>query len=288
MLLVSLVGEQPAPNLLSARALRPEVSILVCTERTKKIAERLRGLLLPICPCGICIVDGYNIAAAQLQLTSYIDDYDHIAALHFNVTGGTKPMSLAAFMLAKARNAPFSYFQTEGNRSRLLSYGWRGEKVELTSDQELAVTISIDDYLQLYLGEYESGPPREEFERQVYATFQQTSEIECLTSVRPKGLSALEVDFVLRCGNQIGVGEAKRKGAKSGIDQINAVADPRYLGTYIHKFLFSGTTLDINNRELAKAYNITLIELPTYKPPGEFSNDEQAKLVIQVLTRMKP
>lgn len=40
----------------------------------------------------------------------------------FNLTGGTKPMSLAAFLVAFQRKAPFVYFQTEGGHSLLFHY----------------------------------------------------------------------------------------------------------------------------------------------------------------------
>jgi len=39
--LILLVGEQPLPNLLPTRRINPELVVLVHTDRTKEIAERL-------------------------------------------------------------------------------------------------------------------------------------------------------------------------------------------------------------------------------------------------------
>lgn len=63
-------------------------------------------------------------------------------------------------------------------------------------------------------------PPRNEFEQEVYQALQEISDLEILTGVRPQEMEALEVDFVIHLGNQVGVIEAKTKGAKPGIDQI--------------------------------------------------------------------
>jgi len=113
------------------------------------------------------------------------------------------------------------------------------------------------------------------------------SDMEILTSVRPQGLEALEVDFVIRLGNQVGVIEAKTKGAKSGIDQIQAVAEQRYLGTYVAKFLVSGKQVDRNNKNLAQAYKIEVIELPSYADTGRLNEGDQQALNQQVLERLK-
>lgn len=286
MILISLIGEQPAPNLLPTQHLQPQESLLVCTGRTQKTAERLKKVLAPICSCRIHPIDGYSIEAAQKELGAVVQQHYDDQTCVFNLTGGTKLMSLAAFLLAQERKASFVYFQSEGNRSRLLTYRWRGNQVELVTDEELSHTISLDEYLHIYLDRYEVGSPRDQFEQEIHAVFKELPDIECFTSVKPQGLAALEIDFVLRCGNQIGICEAKRKGAKDGIDQINAVAEQRHFGTYVHKFLCSGRELDKNNLALAKAYNITVVELPSYGRDGILDAGDKANLAKTILGRM--
>ena len=44
-LLVSLVGEQPIPNLLVMRQLQPQKHLLVYTQKTEAVARRLRQII---------------------------------------------------------------------------------------------------------------------------------------------------------------------------------------------------------------------------------------------------
>lgn len=278
--MVLLVGEQPAPNLLPVRHMRPDTVVLVYTDGTCRVATNLRALLEPGIKCLLCPVQPFEITytSGKLQsfLTSEASDYE----LVFNVTGGTKPMALAAFGAAQSMGAQMVYLQSEGGRPRLFSYHFQGQRLVLTGEAELGDRISLDEYLRMYLGQYTSGEPRNDFERQVAGTLRSTQGVdEVLTSVRPQGLGALEVDFVVRCGNQIGIGEVKSKGAKDGIDHLNAVCDPRFLGTYVRKFLVSATALDTNNKDLAAAYGIEVVELLSFAQTRRLDAQDQERLV---------
>ena len=138
----------------------------------------------------------------------------------------------------------------------------------------------------MHLRTYEVGEPCNEFERQVREALQSHPQLEVLWSVRPQGQAALEIDFVVRLGNQIGVGEVKTKGAKSGIDQINSVTEQRYLGTYVRKFLVSGKEVDRNNKNLAKAYRVKVIELPSFTELGTLGEQDRRHLVKTVVAQL--
>jgi len=285
--MILLVGEQPAPNLLPTRRLKPDMAVLVLTDRTQRVAENLATLLKHVCHCLPCPVDPYEIPKIHDELENFLSNNLSEYAFTFNLTGGTKPMVLAAFCLAKMYSSPFVYFQTEGNRSLLYHYAFDGDKIILEGSDDLSETISLDDYLRLHLGDYETEAPRNAFEQQVLETLAATPGIaEVFTSVRPKNLGALEVDFAVRCGNQVGIGEVKSKGAKAGIDQINAVADPRYLGTYVHKFLVSAHPVHPNNLDLAEAYRIAVIELSSYGETGTLDPADGEKLGQTVVRRL--
>jgi len=284
--MILLVGEQPAPNLLPTRRLKPDVALLVYTGRTQQVAKNLEKLLRPICPCWLCPVPPYDILGFQAQVKECISDKLAKYDLIFNLTGGTKPMALSAFELARANGAPFIYFQTEGNHSRLYHYTFEGGNICQKKVEELTDSITLADYLKMYLGAYDTGNPRDEFERQVEEELRAHPRLELLWGVRPQGLAALEIDFVTRLGNQIGVGEVKTKGAKSGIDQINSVAEQRYLGTYVKKFLISGKRVDRNNKNLAKAYRIEVIELLSYSEIGVLNVEDRQKLAKTVFTQL--
>lgn len=284
--MVLLVGEQPAPNLLPTRRLKPDVAVLVYTDRTRRVAENLKKLLELDCNCLLCLVHPYNIPEILDEMRRFLFDNLSNHAFSFNLTGGTKPMALAAFRLARMHGAPFVYFQTEGNRSQLYRYTSDGDEIHLERVEDLPDTITLDDYLRMYLGSYETGEPRNDLERQVLETLQSISDLEVFWSLRPQRLDAQEVDFVVRLGNQVGVGEVKTKGAKSGIDQISAVAEQRYLGTYLRKFLISGKPVDWNNRNLARAYRIEVIELPSYSEIGVLNAEDRQKLTETILTQL--
>jgi hypothetical protein len=138
----------------------------------------------------------------------------------------------------------------------------------------------------LYLGTYETGSPRDPLEEQVFSELQATPGLEILTCVRPKGLGALEVDFAVRFGNQIGIGEVKSKAAKKAIDQLNAVAHPNYLGTYVRKFLVSAHPVDRNNLELAEAYRMQVIKVPSYTEAGILDAKDRQSLTRRVVQRL--
>ncbi|GIW90412.1 MAG: hypothetical protein KatS3mg109_0844 [Pirellulaceae bacterium] len=286
--LILLVGEQPLPNLLPTRHINPAMVVLVHTDRTEEIAKRLKGLLSA--EKLLCQVEPYDLLKIKQTLQDFLSRQiaESEYQLLFNLTGGTKPMSIAAFRVASRRKAPFVYFQTEGGRSLLYHYQFTDQgEVILEKQEEISQTIDLDDYLRAQVGNYTTEDLRDDFEREVHRALQKIPGLEIFTSVRPLGLEALEVDFVVSLGNQIGVIEAKKKGAKSGIDQIQAVAEQRYLGTYVAKFLVSGKHLDRNNKNLAQAYRIEVIELTSYASNRGLSEDDQNALKQRVLERLR-
>jgi hypothetical protein len=284
--IVLLVGDQPVPNLLPTRHLKPDVAVLLHTDRTRRVAENLARLLEPGVPCLLCPVCPYDVPEILSNLQRFLSEKVPDHGLTFNVTGGTKPMALAAFSLARVYDKPFVYFQTEGNCSRLYHYAFATDGIRAEGVEDLPETIILDEYLRAYLGSYETGGPRDEFERQVSEVLNSASELEVCWSVRPQGLDALEIDFAVRLGNQVGVGEVKTKGAKAGIDQINAIAEQRYLGTYVRKFLISGRPVDRNNLNLAQAYSIKVIELLSYSEHGILDGNDRRKMVQTLRTHL--
>jgi hypothetical protein len=285
--MILLVGEQPAPNLLPARYLGPDLAILVHTDRTAGVARNLKSLLEPRIRCEMCKVPPYSITDAFIQLDKCLATKASGHEYVFNLTGGTKTMVLATFDLAHRLDSPFVYFRSEGNQSLLYRYRIaKGGIVQESQPEEIGETITLSDYLKMYLGEYTEGPPRDPLEGEVKDVLDSIDGLEVKYSVRPSGMEALEVDFIVRFGNQVGVGEVKRKGAKKGIDQINAVADPRYLGTYVKKFLISGKEVDRNNRNLAKAYRIKVVELPSFLQRHRLSEADRQKLKEAILSEM--
>jgi hypothetical protein len=292
MILISLIGEHPIPNLLPIRHQPPEIAVLVYSDFTEKAARRLGKLLPRGCQVELCPVSAYDIAAAKQQMLGLVATRGWgPASLLFNLTGGTKPMSLAAYLVAAELRAPFLYLQSEGKQTRLYRYEFDALGVpHVATDELLPNLITIDDYLRAFVDEYQlTGIAKDEsskgtrFERAIHTALEPVvDEI----AVGLKLLGVVDVDFVVRCANQVGIIEAKTgSGVKKGIDQLSTAGEQRNLGTYTQKLLVSDQVWDhtlSNLRELADARRIEVIELPSFSTEGSLSVEDGEKLTQRV------
>ncbi len=272
--MVALVGEQPIPNLLPVRYLKPTALVLVYTERTKNVAQRLQQLLSELEIMPLELLDAYQVAAIRERIQQSIAAQEDLL---FNLTGGTKTMVLAAYDLARQLQSPFFYFQTEGPHGRdqqsvLYRYTWHDDTAVL--EQRFVLKdplISLDDYLRVHFGTYnETGFSKERggvLERAVYRTLKGYVD-EIKVGVRPGGLkNQVEIDLVIRCGNQVGFIEVKEGGEESGkdaVDQLTTAAARELSGVYVARFLVTGSTRDVRYKAVAQALDIRVIELPDW------------------------
>ncbi len=286
--MVLLVGEQPAPNVIPALHVKPSTLVLVHTSRTTYLAGRLQQFLKGTGECEFCQVDPYELTGIQDTLAKSLG-HRLSSEWMFNVTGGTKQMAIAASLIAQRHGCQLAYLQTEGNRSRLLVYSTEAGRLKLLRDEELPPTLKLDEYLRLYLGEYEERPPPapDAFEKAVLDVIRSEGTFdEVFCNVVPRAFGNIEIDFVIRVGAQVGVGEVKRKANKSrGIDQLESVASQQGLGTYVHKFLVSANSLHPNDKQLAENRRITVVEL------GDLTGDaltpgQREKVVGEIGKRM--
>lgn len=276
-LLVSLIGEQPIPNLLPVRFLKPDENILVYSDRTKPQAERLRKLL-----------SGSPDLHADLKTNAFA--FDAILAclqerltgaqdVTLNLTGGTKMMALAAFALAPRLAYPFVYLQTDGRVSWLYRYGWENGLPRLTVRETLPALVTAEDYLNAHLPGFTQGDfNREErgalseggmFEKAIHAALLPHFD-QILHSVAPREVDdQIEIDLVLRCSNQVGIAEVKLGGGESpkrGLDQLKMAGEARYLGTYTQQFLIvAAPVLPRRIENLARKREITIVHVPEYR-----------------------
>jgi len=285
--ILSLIGEQPIPNLLPIRYLKPRAAILVHSDFTESSAKQLENVIHAQVEVSFLAVDAYQIDQIQADLKAEISRRNLAASqMIFNLTGGTKPMSLAALLVAKELSAPVVYLQSQGKHTRLYSYAFRSDSATLIEDEVLPGLITADDYLRAYVSHYAvtgctESEPGASFERAIHAILEPVVD-ELLAGV--KLLGALDLDFVVRCDNQVGIIEAKlgSNRLKMAIDQLNTAGGQRYLGTYTQKFLVSDQSWDAtrsNLKELAEARRIVVIEMPTYDPQkGEIPAGDAERL----------
>lgn len=297
MVMISLGGEQPVPNLLAVLHARPERMVLVCTNRTKNIGERLCSVLKKRSnELGIAVeekpvnVEPYDMADIESKLETVIREKNWPPdKVVFNLTGGTKLMAVTAYRLAEHFSCPFLYVESEGKKSVVYHYRFSGRDPTLEKVEEIAPVLDIDLYLKAYLEGYtETGEFQNGFEEMVYAVLRPELD-EVKNAVKPvPGLGGLEIDLVLRCGNNVGIAEVKTGGkarTKQGIEQIMTASEQRFLGTYTKKFLIIDREYEFNNRKLAEAHGIIVIELPSRKN-GELSAGDVEKLVQTVKEKL--
>jgi hypothetical protein len=288
--LVTLVGEQPIPNLLPMRALRPEALLLVYTARTEPVARRLGGLAGPETEVAYVKTDAYDIIGIRKVLHGKLAG---CVGLLFNLTGGTKPMMLAAHALAAEFDSPFIYLQTEGrppaeHQSRLCTYCYSEGNLRLESVAALPALLTIDDYLRAHLPGYrEEGFSKDErgrinagglFEQSVHRALENCVD-EIRAGIKPEGVAdQIDIDLVVRRGNQVGIIEAKTGTKKAGIDQLATAGGSKYLGTYTARFLVVGGRLRHELKALAHARNIVVVELPGYSEGCPLNHEEAVRL----------
>lgn len=267
--LVTLVGEQPIPVLLPIRALRASQVCYVHTERTKDVACRV-AMLNPGIAARYVSVDPYDLQAIQTSLVAAVQALPD-ASLIFNLTGATKPMLLAAYTVAAQRGAEVVYLRTEGHRRTLRSVLYRYQLVEgqvtSTKSQPLGPLITLDDYLRAHVTGYREEGPSDTaggpLEEAVAAALRGWTD-EVMVGVRPEGVGdQVEIDALVRSGNQVAVLEVKSAGAsgKDAVDQLTTAAAREYLGTYATRFVVVGQRTDQRYKALAQALRIRVVEL---------------------------
>ncbi len=291
-LLVSLIGEQPTPNLLPIYVLKPSHVLLLTTAQTQSVSERLREVLKKRdVHVNTLQVQPYDVERNAEFTRQALDKLKPIESIWFNITSGTKPMMLAILQVAREiQSSELCYYRTE--RSQGILYAYRSSTLQTTRVEPVEETIPLDDYLRSYLGDYNvTGPSLGKggiFEQAVYQALEPYVD-ELLLGLKKGG--ALDIDLIIRCGNQVGIAEIKtgRKArTKEGIDQLTTAGAREYLGTYIKKFLIVDSSWDVltNLKELTKAHGIGLVELPSYGSQGGISETDKEKLVQAVRSNL--
>lgn len=104
--LVCLVSDQHIPNLLTVKAIRPDYLVLVITDRMKK---KLPLFLDALAAGGLDYYRKYSVTEIKKE-NSFDEIRMSLTAAHasdpdrewiLNITGGTKPMSIGAYMFAR-------------------------------------------------------------------------------------------------------------------------------------------------------------------------------------------
>ena len=299
-ILVSLIGEQPIPNLLVMRAEDPIEVLMVYSAHTRPVAERLRKL--PAMPKLVdCDVNAYDFASIRAAIEHRIAVRRWTSdQLVFNLTGGTKTMAMAAFEVAKALRATFVYLQSEGRKGVLYRYAWEEFAAEgrndarpvLTDQRELAEIVAtrpvtVAQYVQAHVGKWwhdernAGDPPGRAFEQLVREVLMADEPAVEDVEADVRWSDRLEADLVMRRGSNFAVAELKQgrnAGKKDDLQQLAMIARQQILGTYIQPILILGKQMDQSNIALADSFGIAVIELSSWEQTGDLSDGDRLLL----------
>ncbi len=293
-LMIALVGEQPLPNFLLARHEHSDSLLFVYTPKTEPVYEKLKAALhqpeetiydLLTDPFDIItIIKDLNAKLAEPKIAAY-------KSFVFNLTGGTKAMSLAAYHVAQQYNASIVYMESEGKHNQVFRYEWEQQQLQEPKSEILPECIQLKDFFNIHLGIRKwraSTPPHNDgglLEQAIVETLRSQG-YEVMSNISTMNL---EIDAAVRFGNQVGIVEAKLddKGKKlDGIKQLSTAK--RHLGTFTQQFYVINVTPTPDQREIVAVADIKVISLLEYRRGAtSLSPNDTKELIKQVDEALK-
>lgn len=116
-----LIGEQNIPNYIAIKHLDAEKHILLATDKTERVAQRLQRVLPVEIVTEIFSIEAFNVKLLKERFSELLPllQGKRIVA---NITGGTKPMAvLLAQALTVLNDAEICYVET-GEKKELISF----------------------------------------------------------------------------------------------------------------------------------------------------------------------
>jgi hypothetical protein len=146
MHLLQIIGNQPWPNFLPILALKPDkVTFLASADPQEGFAQSAKAIHQAACELG-CPFE-FDIIKTDSNAPSIhecSETLKHESPNIINITGGTKPMSIAAYLLAQKNNTPSFYLDTRRiNTDAFELTETSTEKITFSPLNELASTISV-------------------------------------------------------------------------------------------------------------------------------------------------
>lgn len=284
MLLLSLLGEQPIPNLLplwqagAAYTATQFAATKATLPLAKGLAEAIRqdpqlGRLTVLEPIEL---EAYSIGPARAKLAEALAAHQLAGqSVRLNLTGGTKLMSLAALQAAFGSGAPLLYVSTEDNHL-----------IHLNSDgsehhrEPIQVRIGVAQYLAAHGLEvsdalnFGAGPVRarqtvgDTLEKRVLLLAQKArvfDDVRRGVFVRKqteRGPVVNELDVVVTRNGRLAVCSCKTGHAvtKEAIYELASLSRREAIGVYCGKVLVSDQpTLSPAIRDRARASGVRLV-----------------------------
>lgn len=298
-IVVSLIGHQPLPNLLVLRYIKPDAVMFISSASTdRQLSERKDRLSQLAVRDGISVlalsstVDAWDFNSVTDLMAHELSAFDcKTTSFIFDVTGGTKAMSIGLSRVAAKMGSEMVYLESERADSYLCRYHF-GDDGLLTSSgsEKLPKLVCLKDFFYLQLGLAEtslkskaSTSQNKGIQFEVAVREQLDGLVDhMLYSIKPH--DSEEIDIVLQKGNRFAIVECKAREDDErkayGILQLNNLASERYLGTYTGKILavMAHYTRDTpQNAKMAQEHKVHLLELPNWQPGHSWSQTELAR-----------
>lgn len=138
---VCLVSHQPMANVIPVLELNPDKVILLRTKQESKIAENLQKLFVKKnikTEINAKYIDPYNLETVKTVCRQIINDNKSNVIL--NVTGGTKPMAIAAYEIFKSSDKKIVYYDPI-NHYIMMMNPMDSEKIPIING------VNVEDYL---------------------------------------------------------------------------------------------------------------------------------------------
>jgi len=312
-IMVCFIGQQPVPNLLPILFYKPDGVLLVCSDFTRPAADSLVALLGDKqlmglhCAAEICVVPAYAVEKSKALLAQALALHQP-SQLLFNLTGGTKLMSHAGYEVAREQTeCLLLYLESERNCNYSYEYTIADDgslAPNSTGPRLVPGLLTIELYLRAQgitpgVGKTKGDLAGIKFEAELAATFSDalaaTEVDEVKVNITDSQRQGVEIDLLVRCGNQIAVLEAKQGKKASGLEgvkQLQTYASNLYLGTYARRFLVLDRNAEPVNEELAKLVGITVVHLYSYAKENDVnlkvvSASDRQLLIAEVTKRLR-
>ncbi len=294
-LMIALVGEQPLPNFLLARHEHPDALLLVYTLKTEPIYKKLKAALKSETAIYELPTDPYNVIAIIKDLKDKLTEQELAShqSLVFNLTGGTKAMSLAAYHVAQQRSASIVYMESEEKHNQVFRYELKQQQLQFKDSKMLPECVQLKDFFNMHLGsgkwtlkklDNQSGSI---FQKAVAHTLQAYG-YEVMLGVQAMQ-GQVDIDVAIRFKNQFGIIETKcgKKGRElEGIQQLSTAK--RHLGTFTQQFYVITVSPTPVHKEIVDAANIKVISFLEYRDGAtSLSPGDTKELIKQVDEALK-
>ena len=280
--MIALVGGQPLPNFLPVQHYRPSDVVLIYTATTQQQYENLNLVLQGKAHVYGVETDPYDIAAIARTINEELANMTEVSSqtLIFNLTGGTKTMSLAAYQIAQQHDASVIYLQSERGQSVIDCYSWQDHQLHHQLQEQLPGYLSLRDLLNLHLGQGKDAAGKDKWEEKgptIQGNDGHLFELAIAQTLRDHGYETMcgvkdsnnqvDIDVMIRHQNQIGIIEAKTGSKAKNLDGVKQLSTAmRYLGgTYTRQFLIINEKPSKDQQIVCELLKINIIPLLHYQ-----------------------